>query len=129
SIYVFDSQEELNECCSRRITPNGILSLSVNNNLTSNTLTGLTPTRGVIKVVSSYPANSACDATAVRPQFGIKGWVTHVQVTTTGFSLTEEELINASFSEAEAADLAEDCAVLTELGSGRGICTGAVSHR
>ncbi len=51
SVYVFDSAEELNECCSCRITPNGILSLSVNTNLTSNTLTGKIPTRGVVKVV------------------------------------------------------------------------------
>jgi hypothetical protein len=39
SVYVFDSKEEMNECCSCRITPNGILSLSVNTNLTSDTVT------------------------------------------------------------------------------------------
>src|ERR1700736_2694288 len=55
SVYVFDSKEEMNECCSCRITPNGILSLSVNTNLTSDTVTGRSPTRGIIKVVSSKP--------------------------------------------------------------------------
>src|SRR3982074_3891781 len=53
SVYVFDSAEELNECCSCRITPNGIISLSVNTNLTNNTLTGRSLTRGIVKVVSS----------------------------------------------------------------------------
>src|SRR3979411_3449056 len=53
SVYVFDSAEELNECCSCRITPNGIISLSVNTNLTSDTLTGRTPTRGLVNAVSS----------------------------------------------------------------------------
>src|SRR6202165_5389496 len=68
SVYVFDSQEELNECCSCKITPNGILSLSVNTNLTSNTLTGKLPTRGVVKVVSSKLSSGSCDARAVTPQ-------------------------------------------------------------
>src|SRR3982074_701449 len=64
SIYVFDSREELNECCSCRVTPNGILSLSVNNSLTSNTVTGQTLTRGVVKIVSSKPVAGRCDAAA-----------------------------------------------------------------
>ena len=138
SIYVFDSREELNECCSCRITPNGILSLSVNKNLTSNPLTGTIPTRGVVKVVSSSPfvytgttkvgrsspISGACDPTAVNLQIGIKGWLTHVQKGTgTGFGQTEEELTNSTLGQLEAIDLAEDCGVLTELGSGRGICT------
>src|ERR1700730_3828500 len=62
SIYVFDSAEQLAECCSCKITPNGILSLSVNTNLTSNTLTGRIPTRGVVKVVSSALTAGGCDA-------------------------------------------------------------------
>src|SRR6202011_6397465 len=79
SIYVFDSQEEMNECCSCKITPNGILSLSVNKNLTSNTLTGVLPARGVIKDVSSTPVAGKCDATAQTQQQGIRGWITHPQ--------------------------------------------------
>jgi hypothetical protein len=138
SIYVFDSSEEMNECCSCRVTPNGILSLSVNTNLTSNTLTQVSPKRGVIKVVSSYPFNingiakvgpsspisGACDPTVVNPELGIKGWLTHVQKGTgTGFGQTEEELTDSTLGQLEEFDLAEDCKVLGELGSGRGICT------
>src|SRR5258708_29737026 len=74
SIYVFDNAEQLNEGCSCRITPNGILSLSVNTNLTSNTLTSKTPTRGVVKVVSSALSGGTCDATAVVPHTGIRRW-------------------------------------------------------
>jgi hypothetical protein len=124
SIYVFDSTEELNECCSCKVTPNGILSLSVNKNLTSNTLTGRVPTRGVIKVVSSKPNAGFCDPTAVLPQTGIRGWLTHVQKGTgTGFGQTEEELTDSTYGAAESADLAEDCKVLIELGTGAGICS------
>ena len=124
SIYVFDSTEELNECCSCRVTPNGILSLSVNTNLTNNTLTGRTPTRGVIKVVSSKLSGSTCDARAVVPQTGIRGWITHVQKTSnTSYSLTEEELLDSTYGSSESADLAEDCTVLMELGTGAGVCS------
>jgi len=124
SVYVFDSNEELNECCSCKITPNGILSLSVNKNLTSNTLTGVTPARGVIKDVSSLPVAGKCDATAQTQQQGIRGWITHPQKGTgTGFGLTEEELMDSFLSTAEANDLAEDCKVLIELGTGHGICS------
>ena len=123
SIYVFDSTEELNECCSCRVTPNGILSLSVNTNLTSNTLTGRLPKRGVIKVVSSKLSGGSCDARVVAPQTGIRGWVTHVQRGTSTYALTEEELLDSTYGSSESADLAEDCTVLVELGTGQGVCS------
>jgi hypothetical protein len=123
SIYVFDSAEQLNECCSCRITPNGILSLSVNTNLTSNTLTGKIPTRGIVKVVSSKLSGGSCDAKVVAPQTGIRGWLAHVQRGAGAYVLTEEELLDSTYGSSESADLAEDCTVLTELGSGAGICS------
>jgi hypothetical protein len=124
SIYVFDSQEQLAECCSCKITPNGILSLSINKNLTGSTLTGVTPTRGVVKVVSSALTAGGCDAATDNEQEGIRGWITHIQkVSTAGYGQTEEELMDSNLSTAEAADLAEDCRVLKELGSGRGSCS------
>ena len=59
-IYVFDDSEELTQCCTCAITPDGLLSESVNQNLTANPLTGHKPTRGVIKVLSdSYVAANA----------------------------------------------------------------------
>ena len=36
AIFVFDDSEELTECCYCEITPDGLLSESVNNNLTAN---------------------------------------------------------------------------------------------
>src|ERR1039458_4770836 len=41
SFYVFDDSEELTECCSCVITPDGLLSESVNNDLTHNPVTGI----------------------------------------------------------------------------------------
>ncbi len=43
-IYVFRPDQELTECCGCRVTPNALLKLSVNKNLTANPLSG-TPHR------------------------------------------------------------------------------------
>jgi hypothetical protein len=75
-IYVFDDSEELTECCSCQVTPDGLLSESVNKNLTANPITGIKPTRGVIKVL----AGTVNDATAIGTlSAGLTGWSTHVQ--------------------------------------------------
>src|ERR1700686_5534348 len=39
SIFVFDSSQELTECCSCLLTPDGLRTLSINGDLTSNPLT------------------------------------------------------------------------------------------
>jgi hypothetical protein len=124
SVYVFDSIEELSECCSCRITPNGILALSVNTNLTHDPLTGKTLTRGIVKVVSSKVSGAFCDPNVVAPQIGIRGWITHVQqANRSSFSITEEKLTDSTYGSAESADLAEDCMVLTELANSTGVCS------
>ncbi len=75
AFYVFDDSEELQECCACQITPDGLLSESVNKNLTSNPLTGRFPTRGVIKVISS----ASGDDTNTKPTPGLRAWATHTQ--------------------------------------------------
>jgi hypothetical protein len=124
AIYVFDNREELIECCSCKITPNGLLTLSVNKNLTNNTLTSKIPTRGVIKVLSSTHVAGVCDPTVSPLHIGIRGWLTHIQQAAgTSFSQTEEELTDSTLGTAEYADLIEDCGVEIELGSGQGQCS------
>lgn len=75
SFYVFDDSQELTECCSCAVTPDGVLSESVRYGLTSNPLTGRLNTRGAIKVISS----SVGDATNNTLQAGLRGWATHIQ--------------------------------------------------
>jgi hypothetical protein len=123
SIYVFDNHEEFQECCSCRVTPNGYLALGVNGNLTSNTITAVHPQRGVIKVVTSAPP---CDPTYVgAAAFGIRGWLTHIEKVGTAYQVSVEDLKDSSLGGAEQTDLAEDCLVGTELGSGFGTCSCA----
>ncbi len=124
SIYVFDNNEELQECCSCRVTPNGYLALGVNTQLTANPLTGRKLTRGVIKVVSSNPrAPFVCDPTFDSKQIGIRGWLTHIEKVGTAFQVSVEDLKDSSFGANEETDLTEDCTVLKELGSGQGVCS------
>ena len=69
NVYVFDPQEEEIGCCSCLITPDGLNSLSVQNDLISNNLTPAVPTSIVIKIVGSYAspvtggALTRCDPT------------------------------------------------------------------
>jgi hypothetical protein len=82
SIYVFDDSEELTECCSCLVTPDGLLSESVNKNLTANPIRGILNTRGVIKVISS--ANEADVNTGFAsnsPVAGMRVWATHIEGT------------------------------------------------
>jgi hypothetical protein len=65
NIYVFAADQQLTQCCACPVTPNGLLTLSVRNDLTDNPLTGDFPERGVIKLLSSPPgALKDCDPTA-----------------------------------------------------------------
>jgi hypothetical protein len=136
AIYVFDNNEEMQECCSCKITPNGYLALSVNKNLTNNTITGRTLQRGVIKVISQQPENQytaggdTCDPTSTGHTLitlvGIHGWVTHIEKVGVGPAIQVvgvDELVNAFLGYQERADLVEDCAVAIELGSGQGTCS------
>ena len=105
--YVFDDSEELTECCSCLITPDGLLSESVNKNLTANPITGIKPTRGVIKVISSITPDASTvynGTTGVGVIPGLHGWATHVQKLTSGFAVTETLLADSN----DPTDIEED---------------------
>ena len=104
SIYVFDDSEELTECCSCLVTPDGLLSESVRTQLTANPLTGTIPTRGVIKVISSSTESDVFTNFAPNvPTPGLRGWATHIQSVSnknpsgpSPYSQTETELADSN---------------------------------
>ena len=122
-IYVFDSNQEMSECCSCPITANGLLILSVNRDLTDNPLTGWPPpSDGVIKIVSDNQAN--CDPTSPVPTPDLRAWATHLQSPNGSYLVTtEEEFAGAALQQDELSFLGQACSFVQFLGSGKGVCS------
>jgi hypothetical protein len=136
AIYVFDDSQELRSCCACVITSDGLLSESVNKELTANEFTGRGEmTRGVIKVISS----STWDPTAPWPSTGLRGYMTHIQATSTTFPapgpgnkvnavekgpffVTETALSDSNLSWTEQSNLGTLCSYGLTIGSGYGLC-------
>jgi len=124
-VYVFDQNQEMNECCGCAISDSGLLTLSLLNDLTANTLTGNAPRAGQIKVVPSTPGpNQQCNAASPSPNGVVVGWGTNAQNPSTGASpITEEEFSLVPLYGGEATVMENLCSYIQQLGSGSGICT------
>ena len=121
SFYVFDDSQELQECCSCEVTPDGLLSESVNNELLSNPLTGKRNYRGVIKVISSSTGNGGTHNTLAS---GLRGWATHAQhAVGANYTLTETPLADSNITAGEQSLLQNLCSYAIQLGSGTGVCS------
>jgi hypothetical protein len=125
SLYVFDDSQELSECCSCEVTPDGVLSESVRHDLTSNPLTGRLNTRGIIKVISS----SVGDAAHNVPTPGLRGWATHIQSVENqnpygpgAYSQTETMLADSTLAAPEQDMLQLLCYYEHLLGGTHGTC-------
>ena len=126
AIFVFDVDEEMSECCSCYVSPDGLRALSVNADLTSNPLTGSSLTGGVIKIVSTtVGAGKTCpnpvNAASLVPTPAVRAWATHIQ--NSNYTITETASQDATLSSAEAGDLASECRSIHSVGSGAGVCT------
>jgi hypothetical protein len=124
-VYVFDADQQLTECCGCVETHNGLRTLSVKRDLTSNPLTGVISTNGVIKIVASAVNNSPCDPTAnVSPKANLRAWVTHIQnAVGAAYPITETESSDSTLGATELANLQAQCAFINILGSGHGLCS------
>jgi len=130
-IFVFDAAEELSECCSCKVSPDDLRTLSVNTDLTSNPGNGVGVVNGVIKIVSSALVGGAClvptTAASVVPTPEIQEWVTHIQAPSTGgFAITEDQSLPADLGTVELKQLEADCWSIHRVSSGKGICTCGV---
>ncbi|MFZ0230652.1 MAG: hypothetical protein WAL41_27760 [Mycobacterium sp.] len=124
AIYVFDDSQELQSCCACEVTADGLLSESVNKQLTANTFTGNKLTRGVIKIVSS----SCGDPTHPVVASGLRGWFTTVDAATNipskgPFYVTRTELHDANLGGVELENLGTLCSYGLTIGSGKGLCS------
>jgi len=147
NIYVFTPDQQLAECCSCRVTPNGMQGFSLGNDLTANPLTADVPHSGAIKIVSSFgggdrgaglpptvdvdrTSRKFCDAGSdYWPEGRLEAWITHVRpLATPGFSVTEIDFQSAQLSWSELKKLEQQCYTIEAdpsrggLGSGHGVC-------
>jgi len=131
NVYTFDPSEEIVSCCSCLVTPNALVSLSVQGDLISNTLSPSTPTAVVIKLVATDAGHgdvSVCNPTYIGSESlaaGMRAWGTtlHALPTTPAtYGLTESIFLPGGLSRAELNHLTSFCGFINSNGSGFGIC-------
>jgi hypothetical protein len=127
SFYVFDDSEEMEECCSCEVTPDGLLSESVNKQLTASTFSARSEvSRGVVKIISSsVPAVESTNYTNTLAP-GLRVWATHTQAKKNGsggFAVTETDAADSNLGTTEKSNLEILCGWVNYLGSGWGVCS------
>ena len=130
-VYVFDNDQQMDECCGCLTTPDGLRTFSVTKDLTSNPLVGTVVNHGDIQILA-WPVNgSPCDPTlnfgtpiAPAGTLNLRAWATHIQnkVGTT-YPITETAFSDAGLNDGVAFNLSQDCFFIERLGSGHGICS------
>jgi hypothetical protein len=138
NVYAFSPDEQLISCCSCLVTPDGLVHLGVNADLTSKTLTGVIPTSVVVKLVSTLAgaagtgtscSNSAATvvpglvapaAGAIVP--GLLAWGTTLHPQGAAVVTTETAFTPSTLSAGEIASISGRCASILGNGSGFGIC-------
>jgi hypothetical protein len=133
NVYAFDPGEELVACCSCLLTPNQVVNLGVNANLTIKTETGIIPTSVTIKLLNTLAGaggtgtsctNSAASAgsTAFPIVNGMVAYGTTPQPAGTVYSAVEHPFIPSTLSTGELASITGRCAGIVGNASGYGIC-------
>lgn len=123
-VYVFDRTQELNECCGCKISDSGLMTLSLDNDLTANPLTGTPPFAGTIEIVPADPGqNGQCNAGSFSPNGVLHGWETNVQGSSSTFQVSEIASTTDSLSTTQAQVLATECTMIQQLGSSAGRCS------
>ena len=130
NVYAFSPDEQMISCCSCPVTPNGLRSLSVRNDLTNNTLTPAVPTSVVVKLLASVPVGGSCSnsassagTTAAPLTSGLLAFGTTIHTGPgAGSSITETPFLPATLSAGELSRLQQLCTFIQANGSGFGIC-------
>jgi hypothetical protein len=136
-IYMYDDDQEIGECCGCPLSPNKLLTLSVENDLTSNwEVAAGDEENGVVKIVSAVPnvsplacdprkgCNGGCDPTQAYAQTpALVGSILKTSTIGAVTSLTETNMFAEGAPDAtEATNLINGCAFIIKDGSGKGDC-------
>lgn len=131
NVFTYDASEEMVSCCACLVTPNGLVSLSVQGDLISNTLSPSTPTSVVIALVATNAQQHSlgfCDAGNIDPDGdvivpGMRAWGTTLHKLPNGtYGETETEFLQGGLSTNELAHMTQFCGFIHSNGSGFGVC-------
>ena len=127
NVYAFSPDEQMISCCSCPVTPNGLVSLSAQNDLISNTLTPAVPTAIVVKLLATAPVGGSCAGSASSPggfSSGLLAWGTtlHASTVAGAYAVTETPFLPASLSPGEFNRITQLCTFINATGSGFGVC-------
>ena len=132
NVYAFDPSEELISCCSCLVTPGQTVSLGVNADLTSKTLTGVIPTSVTVKLLSTLAggngASTSCNSSAASAGILANGMAAfrttlHATPVAGSYASTETQFTPATLSAGEQASITGRCAGIIGNASGFGICS------
>jgi hypothetical protein len=134
NVYAFAPDEQEISCCSCLLTPNSVVNLGVNRDLTSTTLTGVVPSSTVVKLLSTLAGGdgtgTSCTNSAALAGIPVRGMVaygTTPQPAGTTYSAVEHTFVPSSLSAGEYASIVYRCATIIGNGSGFGICNSCRS--
>ena len=128
NIYVFAEDQQLVSCCSCPLTPNHLKTLSVRNDLISNTLTPGVPIGVTISIVGSLQVNGLCNASAVATDAnpldeGVIAFGATIHANPDGtYKSTNYPFVPATLEASELLKLRNYCGFIQANGSGYGIC-------
>ena len=124
NVYTFDPSEEMVSCCSCQVTPDGLKSLSVKQDLVSNTLTPGVPGSVVIKLLATSGTCNPSAPAATTLVGGMRAWGTslHQNSVSGNFEITENVFQTSFLSHTELQKLTTYCGFIQANGSGFGIC-------
>src|SRR4051794_19483116 len=130
SVYTFSPDEQMISCCSCPITPNALLSLSVNADLISNTLTPAHPTSVVIKFVGT--SGTTCNGSNIPTAnlaAGLQAWRTTLHALPTipiTYGITENPAkpVFAGCDPHPICDVLHTQCCPTDVSGGPDICVG-----
>jgi hypothetical protein len=134
NVYAFDPAEEIISCCACLITPNGLVSLAVNNDIMGNTLTPGRPTSIVIKLLASTPIGGQCNPSAPTADSlvrGMRAWGTTIHNlagSSASLGITETPFLRAELSPTELQKLTSYCGFIQTVGSGFGQCKSCTTQ-
>lgn len=134
NVYAFDPNEEMIACCSCLVTPDQVVNLGVNRDLTSNTQTGVVPASVTVKLVAtlagtggtgtSCAASAAAGLTTATIVEGMVAFGTTLHATPVSgtYATTETRFAPAALSDSEVTGLANRCTGIVGNSSQHGIC-------